>query len=131
MSRADARKPVTSSPSSRMRPEVGNSRPAIMRKVVVLPQPDGPRMTKKEPWSTVKSTPFTAVKVPNVLAIFLILISAMALVGKMADDHEGKRARQDCDKGIAEQGKREWLHQHDHTEPDKRPGGGLAGPAAQ
>ena len=30
-----------------MRPEVGISSPAIMRKVVVLPQPDGPSRTKK------------------------------------------------------------------------------------
>src|SRR5262249_54530918 len=131
MSRADARKPVTSSPSSRMRPEVGNSRPAIMRNVVVLPQPDGPRMTKNEPWSTVKSTPFTAVKFPNALAIFSILISAMALVREMADDHEGKRACQDRNEGITEKGKREWLHQHDDPEPDQRYGNRLARPAAQ
>ena len=43
MSRADAGSAVTSSPSSRMRPEVGSSSPAIIRSVVVLPQPDGPK----------------------------------------------------------------------------------------
>ena len=32
----------TSSPSRRMRPSVGASNPAIIRSVVVLPQPDGP-----------------------------------------------------------------------------------------
>ena len=32
----------TSSPSRRMRPVVGDSNPAIIRSVVVLPQPDGP-----------------------------------------------------------------------------------------
>ena len=39
---ASARLKVTSSPPSRMSPEVGSSRPAIMRSVVVLPQPEGP-----------------------------------------------------------------------------------------
>ena len=37
-----------------MRPEVGNSSPAIMRSVVVLPQPDGPSRQKNSPLSTVK-----------------------------------------------------------------------------
>ena len=37
----------TGSPSMRMRPSVGVSRPAIMRSVVVFPQPEGPsRVTK-------------------------------------------------------------------------------------
>src|SRR5262249_52909632 len=76
-------------------------------------------------------TLFTAAKVPNVLATFSMLISAMALVRKMADDHEGERARQDRDKGMAEQSEREGLHQHDHAEPNQRHSGGLAGLAAQ
>ena len=54
MSRAEARLSVTSSPASRIRPEVGNSSPAIMRKVVVLPQPDGPSRQKNSPSSTTK-----------------------------------------------------------------------------
>src|SRR5215468_500823 len=131
MSRADARNAVTSSPSSRMRPDVGSSRPAIIRKVVVLPQPEGPRMTKNEPWSTVKFTPLTAVNVPKVLATNSSLISAMALVRKMADDHKSQRSRQDGDKGIAEQVQREWLHQHQDAEPDQRHCDGLARAAAQ
>ena len=44
-----ARLKVTSSPSSRMRPTVGSSSPAIMRSVVVLPQPDGPSRQKNAP----------------------------------------------------------------------------------
>ncbi len=63
MSRADAAlEAVTSSPSSRMRPQLGSSSPAIMRNVVVLPQPEGPSMTKNEPSSTVKFEFLTAVK---------------------------------------------------------------------
>src|SRR5579862_2335191 len=131
MSRADAGSAVTSSPSSRMRPEVGNSSPAIIRNVVVLPQPEGPRMTKNEPSSTVKSTPLTAENVPKDLTTCSSLISAMALVRKMADDHESQRARQDRDKGIAVQVQRERLHQHHDSYSDQGHGDGFAGPAAQ
>ena len=45
---------VTSSPPIRMRPAVGISRPAIMRRVVVLPQPDGPSSVTSVPGSMVK-----------------------------------------------------------------------------
>ena len=34
--------PTTFSPPIRMVPAVGSSWPAIMRRIVVLPQPDGP-----------------------------------------------------------------------------------------
>src|SRR5215471_7447243 len=130
MSRAEARKPVTSSRSSRMRPEVGSSSPAIIRNVVVLPQPDGPKMTKNEPCSTVKFTPFTALNAPNDFATNSALISAMVLIRKMADDHESQRARQDGDEGIAVEVERHRLHQHHDAEPDQRHGHGLARPAA-
>ena len=40
---------VTSSPSSRTRPASGSSKPAIMRSVVVLPQPLGPSIEKNSP----------------------------------------------------------------------------------
>ena len=40
---------VTSCPSSRTTPSVGISKPPIMRRVVVLPQPDGPSMLKNSP----------------------------------------------------------------------------------
>src|SRR4029077_5851376 len=126
MSRADAGNAVTSSPSSRMRPEDGSSSPAIIRKVVVLPQPDGPRMTKNEPGSTVKLMPLTAENDPKVLATDSSLISAMALIRKMADDHKSQRAHQDGDKGIAEQVEREGLHQHHDPKSDQRHGDGLA-----
>src|SRR5690606_1770893 len=41
-------------------PAVGCSKPAIMRKVVVLPQPDGPKNVVKEPSSTSRSSWRTA-----------------------------------------------------------------------
>ena len=40
---------VTSRPRSRMRPPVGSSKPPIIRRVVVLPQPDGPSSEKNSP----------------------------------------------------------------------------------
>jgi hypothetical protein len=43
-----------------MVPEVGASRPAIMRSVVVLPQPEGPRMVVSVPRCTWKLMPLTA-----------------------------------------------------------------------
>ena len=43
-----------------MRPPVGCSRPATQRKVVVLPQPEGPSSTTISPAGTSKLTPSTA-----------------------------------------------------------------------
>ena len=66
---------VTSLPSMMICPLVGDSKPAIMRKVVVLPQPDGPKMVVKLPLgisnemlSTAKDA---ALSVPYRLLIFL------------------------------------------------------------
>src|SRR5919112_2227480 len=51
------------------RPAVGSSRPAAIRRLVVLPQPDGPRRAKNEPCGTVRSRSSTATKSPNFLVI--------------------------------------------------------------
>src|SRR5258705_2452933 len=125
MSRCEARWNVTSSPSSRMRPSDGNSSPAIMRSVVVLPQPDGPSMTKKMPLSTVNVESLTAVNPPNCLRSFSTRICAMASVREVAHDHEAERAGQDRDEGIAVEAQRERLHQHDHAHADECNGTGL------
>jgi hypothetical protein len=45
-------------------PWVGSSSPAIMRNVVVLPHPEGPRSAKNEPLGIVSDKSFTAVKSP-------------------------------------------------------------------
>ena len=50
---------VTSCPSMKICPEVGASSPAIMRSVVVLPQPEGPRMVVSVPLGTTRSMPLT------------------------------------------------------------------------
>jgi hypothetical protein len=54
----------TSAPSSITRPAVGNSKPAIIRRVVVLPQPDGPSIEKNSPRPMPKSASWTATKSP-------------------------------------------------------------------
>src|SRR6266508_439306 len=56
-----------SSPASSTRPSVGVSRPATIRRVVVLPQPEGPSRAKKAPEGTVRSRSSTATKSPNLL----------------------------------------------------------------
>src|SRR3954465_1543002 len=43
-----------------MRPELGWSKPAIRRRHVVLPDPEGPSMAKNAPGCTSKLTPSTA-----------------------------------------------------------------------
>ncbi len=48
---------VTSAPSIRMRPPVTSSSPAMSRSSVVLPQPEGPTKTTKEPSSISRSAP--------------------------------------------------------------------------
>ncbi len=57
----------TSAPSSRTRPDVGCSNPAIIFRVVVLPQPDGPNMAKNSPRPIEKSALSTATNVPYCL----------------------------------------------------------------
>src|SRR2546429_772290 len=52
---------VTSWPCSRITPWVGSSKPAIIRIVVVLPQPDGPSREKNSPSRMSRSIPATAV----------------------------------------------------------------------
>ena len=51
---------VTSRPRRRIRPPVGSSKPPIIRRVVVLPQPDGPSSEKNSPLTTSSETPSTA-----------------------------------------------------------------------
>ena len=55
----------TSTPPSSTRPSVGRSNPAIMRRHVVLPDPDGPSIEKNSPSRTSRSTPSTATTSPN------------------------------------------------------------------
>src|SRR3989338_4653343 len=53
-----------------MLPLVISSRPAIMRRVVVLPQPEGPSKTTNSPSWMLRETSLTAVTSPNFLPTF-------------------------------------------------------------
>jgi hypothetical protein len=51
---------VTSRPPSSMRPDVGASKPAIIRRTVVLPEPEGPSIEKNSPSRICRSMSSTA-----------------------------------------------------------------------
>src|SRR5947207_16016057 len=56
---------VTSRPCNTIRPRSGVSNPAIIRRVVVLPHPDGPSIEKNDPPGISKETTFTATTSPK------------------------------------------------------------------
>src|SRR5712691_6067891 len=56
---------VRSSPSSSMAPAVGSSKPAIIMRVVVLPEPLGPRRVRNSPLATSIETSSTAFTRPS------------------------------------------------------------------
>src|SRR6185295_10593738 len=57
-------------PSSTASPAVGESTPASMRKVVVLPAPSGPTRPNSSPRATSNVIPATAVRAPKVRVRF-------------------------------------------------------------
>ena len=56
--------PATAWPASSTSPSLGCSKPAIIRRVVVLPQPELPRKEWKAPRRTLKLRPLTACTLP-------------------------------------------------------------------
>src|SRR5260221_7921430 len=122
MSRCDARLNVTSSLPSRMRPDVGSSSPAIIRSVVVLPQPEGPSRQKKSPSGTENVESRTAANAPNDLCRFSTRISAMTSLRKFRHDHEHYGAGQCREKGPCIEREPERLQQHEYAGRDN-PGG--------
>src|SRR5512143_3162218 len=65
MSRIRGGRCVTTRPSMTMSPSVGSSIPAIIRRRVVLPHPEGPRRTRNSPSFVARSTWSTACTFPN------------------------------------------------------------------
>src|SRR4029079_16561164 len=131
MSRAEARFIVTSSPSSRMAPAVGSSSPAIMRSVVVLPQPEGPSRQRNWPSSTVKLASLTAWKFTKDLSSASTLICAIALLPDLRDNDEHHGAEQRGRERPGIQRKEKRLHQHDDARGDDRRRGGFQRTASQ
>ena len=64
-------------PSKRMLPSVGVSNPAIIRKVVVFPQPDGPNRVTNSPGFIVRLKSLTIYSFPSKL--FPIPLSSIIL----------------------------------------------------
>src|SRR5690606_2662940 len=83
---------VTSSPSSRITPEVVSSSPAISRSKVDLPQPEGPTKTTKAPSSISRLTSGMTAWLPKVLLTCSRLIEPMAC--PLFDGAEGESAHQ-------------------------------------
>ena len=64
-------------PSIKISPELASSNPAIIRIVVVLPQPDGPSRTRNSLSEIVKLKSSTAVNCPHCLWTFFSSIDAI------------------------------------------------------
>ena len=82
-SRSRASDAVTSAPSMNTRPAVGMSRPARIRSVVLLPEPDGPSRAKNSPGLISKLTPFKAPKAPCILTMPSKRTWPRALIGAL------------------------------------------------
>ena len=65
MSRIRGGRCVTTRPSMTISPSVGSSIPAIIRRRVVFPHPEGPRRTRNSPSFVARSTWSTARTFPN------------------------------------------------------------------
>src|SRR5208282_6071528 len=69
----------TTPPPMRISPEVGVSRPAIIRSRVVFPEPEGPRRTRNSPSLVSRLMLFTAPSVPALKTLVRFLISTTAI----------------------------------------------------
>src|SRR3954465_5571918 len=86
----------TGSPLSRMSPSDGSSRPAIIRRIVDFPHPDGPSRTMNSPSLTLRLTLFTAT-VPSGQILVTSLIETVDTVNLL----RGERL---CDAGPSTDG---------------------------
>src|SRR6185437_8112977 len=69
----------TSRPPTTISPESASSRPATTRRIVLLPQPDGPSRTRNSPSVMRNETSLTASTLPKLFTRCLIRISAIRL----------------------------------------------------
>src|ERR1051325_1753620 len=70
---------LTTRPPIRISPEVGSSRPAIIRRRVVLPDPAGPRRTRNSPSRLSRFTPMTAASFDFLNRLVSALVSTTAI----------------------------------------------------
>src|SRR6185369_15786139 len=110
MSRSPGGSVVTSRLAMWMVPAVGVSRPAIVRRVVVLPQPEGPRRTMNSPLATARLRASTAIVSPKRFsrAWSWIWVSGIAL-REVGGDGEGDDAGEGDEEAVAEEGVEEGL----------------------
>src|SRR5882757_3638058 len=73
----------TTRPAMLISPDVGCSSPATQRKVVVLPQPEGPSRTTISPAGTAKLTPSMAGR-PNANCLRRSITSSVAVMGLLS-----------------------------------------------
>src|SRR6476469_7995323 len=78
-----------SSPLTRIVPAVGFSKPAIIRSVVVLPQPEGPRNETNSPFSTARLKSITTGVTPNTFWTPVSSRNAMRLLAALAGAGDG------------------------------------------
>src|SRR5271165_678705 len=79
MRRSRGLRSFTTLPPMRMSPEVGVSNPAIMRKRVVFPEPDGPRKTRNSPSRVSRLTLLTAPSCPALKTFVNSRVSTTAI----------------------------------------------------
>src|SRR5690242_13571561 len=89
--------------AQRTRPVVGSESPAMMRRSVLLPQPEGPRRLTKDCRATVRSTPASAsVPLRKRREIFSRVKSGAASAREPANDTSGLFCRAHADAAIDE-----------------------------
>src|SRR5215475_5194894 len=84
-------------PATWMVPASGVRKPASVRNIVVLPQPDGPSKVMNSRSSTLRSTASSAWKVPKVLPMPATSMKSMALASDRRLARRPARARQPID----------------------------------
>src|SRR6185312_16857708 len=88
---------LISLPSTRIVPAVGRSKPAIMRRMVVLPQPEGPSRVMNSPLSKARLTSLTTVVPPKALTRFSMRRNSSAMVLVRKHRGAGGEAREQLD----------------------------------
>src|SRR6266545_3335020 len=78
MPRARGGRSVTTLPPMRTSPRVGSSSPAIIRRSVDFPDPEGPRKTRNSPSAMTRSTSLTAPSSPFFKTLVSFLVSTTA-----------------------------------------------------